>query len=703
MQNQHMLYRLEGLDCADCAAKFEKVLLSQPWVKVAKVNFAAGKLSISHSSSDEQLFRFIEAAGYRAFPDNRKISKEFFWWKNKKAIVTSVSGIFLLFGFLFAWLGMSKYIVIPLYIAVIVIGGAVFAKAGFYSLKALTLDMNILMSIAALGAVLIGEWQEGATVVFLFSLGNVLQGYAMDTTRNRIRGLMELSPEDALVVREGNEIRLALEQIGVGDIVIVRPGERIAVDGKVVEGLSGVNQASITGEAIPVTKQPGDTVYAGTLNLQSVLEIEVTKNIEDRTLSKIVRMVEEAQAQKAPVQQFIDRFARYYTPLVIAAAVGIAVLPWLVFAQPFIPWFKKALILLVISCPCALVISTPVTIVTAIGSAARNGVLIKGGTYLELAGKLEILAFDKTGTLTSGQMVVTDIIPAEGKTRKDVLELAAVIESRSQHPVAAAITELAHRESISLPGATGFEAFAGMGAGAIIDGKPYYIGNQLMFEKRGTNIGGLKDQVTALQVQGKTVMVVGGQNEIFGLVAVSDKVRENAAATLSMLRKEGIKKIVMLTGDNKETAGEVSGKLGIDEFQAGLLPEDKLKAINELTVKYGKVGMIGDGINDAPALAAATLGIAMGGVGSDTALETAGITLMNDDLSKLPYAIRLSRRALNIIKQNIAFALAVKAVFLVLTFMGLANLWMAVFADTGATLIVIANGMRLFFQNERFA
>lgn len=709
--------RLIGLDCADCAAKLEKKINQLEGVRSAKVNFGASKLTVEHEINLGKIIKTIEAAGYgvesssiegqsRAVGENAlgaELSGEnlpgagkSFWQKNRKTVLTAISGAFVGSGFLLSLFGIPSGITVPLYLLAMLTGGFYVARTGFYALKTFSLDMNFLMTVAAIGAAAIGEWSEGATVVFLFSLGNTLQAYTMEKTRNSIRALMDLSPKEALVRRNGIEMRLPLNEIAVGDVLIVKPGERIAMDGRVIAGTSGVNQASITGESMPVEKQPGSEVFAGTLNEQGSLDIEVTKLAEDTTLAKIIQLVEEAQGQKAPSQQFVDVFARYYTPLVIMAAVAVAVIPSLIFGQPFIPWFKKALILLVISCPCALVISTPVSIVASIGSAARKGVLIKGGAYLEAAGALEAIAFDKTGTLTTGRPEVTDIVPVGSRRPEEIIEIAAAIENRSQHPLAEAILRYVEVKRIQIREGGAFESITGKGAQSDIEGKTFYIGSPRLFEELDIDLQAQGGEITRLQKQGKTVMLVGDAHELYGLVAVADVVRETSVKAIQKLKAAGIKKLIMLTGDNRGTAQAIAEQVGIDEFRAELLPEDKLTVVQDLLGRYGRVGMVGDGVNDAPALATATVGIAMGGAGTDTALETADIALMADDLSKLPYAVKISRKALQVIKENIAFALVVKGIFLVLTFMGMANLWMAVFADTGAALLVIANGMRLF-------
>lgn len=488
---------------------------------------------------------------------------------------------------------------------------------------------------------------------------------------------------------------LPVEEIQIGDVVIARPGERIPMDGRVKDGYSTVNQAPITGESIPVEKQAGDEVFAGTINERGSLEIEVTKLSKDNTISRIINLVEEAQGQRAPSQQFVDKFARYYTPLVLLAAVLVATIPSLVFGQPFNKWFYEALAMLLVACPCALVISTPVSIVSAIGSAAKNGVLIKGGMYLEEAGALSVIAFDKTGTLTQGKPQVTDVVPVNGSSTEEVLSIASAIESRSEHPLAEAIVNYAREQGLSFPTVVNFQAVTGKGAQGEIDGRKYYIGNVRFFTEQGISLTQAEKDIEKLQNEGKTAMVLGDGEKILGLIAVADVMRENSRKTIENLKKVGIKKTVMLTGDNQRTANAIARTVGVDEFKADLLPEDKVEAIKDLLSEHKKVAMVGDGVNDAPAMAISTVGIAMGTAGTDTALETADIALMADDLSKLPYAIRLSRRTLRTIKQNITFSLVIKGLILLLVIPGWLTLWLAVAADMGSSLLVTLNGMRL--------
>jgi len=690
------VFLITGLDCGDCAAKLEKKIMGLAGVSKASVNFGAGKLTVEHTITDAAILKAVQESGYNGLSEGKQeglTPSAPKWWQNPRLIATALSGILLVVLTITEWIGFQEHTLIPFYIMTLVIGGYHTAKSGYYSLRSLTFDMNFLMSVAIIGAAAIGQWSEAATVVFLFSLGNTLQAYTMDKTRQSIRALMELSPSDALVRRNNVEQRLPVDEIEIGDIIIVKPGERIPMDGDVTDGESSVNQATITGESMPVEKLPGDFVYAGTLNEHGSLEIAVTKLVQDSTLSKIMSLVEEAQAQKAPSQQFVDVFAKYYTPAVLVFALGIAVIPWIIFQQSFDIWFYRALVLLVISCPCALVISTPVSIVSAIGNASRHGVLIKGGAYLEKMGAIKAIAFDKTGTLTIGRPTVTDVIPMNGRTKEEILSITAGIEKFSEHPVAQAIVNKA--KGLVFSKATNFKALVGKGVQATIDDCSVYVGNSRLFEELQYSLDSITPTVDELENQGKTVMLVGTNEVIYGIFAVADTVRENSLSAVEALRNVGISAIIMLTGDNKRVANAIADRLGLNEFYSNLLPEDKVKTVQQLTAQYGSVAMVGDGVNDAPALAAADIGIAMGVAGSDVALETADIALMSDDLAKLGYVMKLSRKTLSIIKQNIIFAIVIKIIFLTMTVLGAANLWMAVFADMGASMLVTLNGMRL--------
>ena len=697
-QKDQTTFIIGGLDCADCAAQLEKRISMVPGVEKARVSFAASTLLVQHQGDNQAILNAIHGMGYKGQIDHGQHSRPgpgTFWKTNKYVFPTAISLVMLVLGLLASRAPVSEYIPIAFYMTGIILGGYLELKTGlavFLSIR--ELDMNILMSIAVIGAVFLGEYTEAATVVFLFSLGNALQGYTLDKTRNSIRVLMDLTPAEALVRRQGIMITLPVEKIMIDDIIVVRPGGKIAMDGEVVRGASSVDQAAITGESIPVEKNIGDRVYAGSINQLGSIEVRVTKLAQDNTLARLISMVEEAQSQRAPSHQFIDRFARYYTPTVIAAALLVVAIPVLFLAQPFHKWFYQAMAMLLVACPCALVISTPVSIVAAIGAAARNGVLIKGGIYLEEAGALSVVAFDKTGTLTTGQPEVTDVVAWQG-TEREVLGIAAAIETLAGHPLGEAIVKHAHRQQVPIPAVSNFQAVLGQGAQAQVGDHYYQIGNYRFFAGLGMDLGGVEEQIERLQDQGKTVMILGDDCHLLGLIAVADEIRGNAHIAVDELKRSGIRKVVMLTGDNERTARAVTELAGADEFRAELLPEDKVGAMRELLAENQKVAMVGDGVNDAPAMALATVGIAMGAAGTDTALETADIALMADDLTKVPYVIQLGRRTMAIIKQNIMFALGVKALILLLVVPGWLTLWLAVVGDMGSSLLVTLNSMRL--------
>jgi Zn2+/Cd2+-exporting ATPase len=614
--------------------------------------------------------------------------------------------VFLLIGWISAELnGEESVSSILAYATSILVGGYRLFKTGILNLFRLQFDMKTLMTIAVIGAAIIGEWGEGATVVILFAISEALETYSMDKARQSIRSLMDIAPKEALIRRGNKEFMVEVDDIQIGDIMIVKPGQKIAMDGIVVKGLSSVNQAAITGESVPVSKSVDDEVFAGTLNAEGLLEVKVTKHVDDTTIAKIIHLVEEAQAERAPSQAFVDRFAKYYTPLIMLIALAVAVIPPLFFGADWDKWIYQGLAVLVVGCPCALVISTPVSIVTAIGNAARNGVLIKGGIHLEEMGAIKAIAFDKTGTLTKGIPAVTDYLPQQNTDSNDLLKIVAALENGSQHPLASAIMKKAEEEKLPYQDVTieDFSSITGKGIKGNINGVTYYVGSPNLFEEILTYgiPNHLKFQISELQNQGKTVMVAGSINEVLGLIAVADELRENSKDVIQKLHSLGIQKTIMLTGDNSGTANAIGKQVGVSDLQAELLPQDKLTFIKELRGKYDRVAMVGDGVNDAPALAASTVGIAMGGAGTDTALETADIALMADDLGKLPFTVKLSRKALTIIKQNITFSLGIKLIALLLVIPGWLTLWIAIFADMGATLIVTLNGLRLLRVKDK--
>jgi Cd2+/Zn2+-exporting ATPase len=584
---------------------------------------------------------------------------------------------------------------LPLYVAGAGAGIIYPIRRAITAARSRTLDINVLMVVAVAGAMALGDWLEATTVVFLFSIAQWLEVRTMERARQAIRALIDLSPRDALVRRNGHDERVAVEAITPGDEIIVRPGEKIPLDGIVLTGHSDVNEAPLTGESRPIDKGPGAEVFAGTINGRGAMDVRVTRLGRDSRLSHIIHLIETAQAKRAPVQSFVDRFARIYTPIVLALAVAVAVVPPLAGAVPVSVWLYRALVLLVIACPCALVISTPVSIVAALSAAARNGVLIKGGAYLERLAGVRIVAFDKTGTLTKGELKVTDVAPLDGAAPLDVVRLAAAVESRSAHPVAAAIARHTQALLPSLPSVQRFTSVPGMGAEGDVDGRHVAIGNQRFFESHHISLPTSWPDADRLRADGKSLVFVAADGVALGAIAVADRPRETAREAIEMLREQHVSVIAMLTGDHEDTAAAIARELKVDEYHAALLPQQKQAMVESLRATHGALLMVGDGVNDAPALAAADVGVAMGAAGSDAALEVADVALMSDELLKLPYAIRLARASMRNIRTNVAISLLLKAAFLALAIAGVATLWMAVLADTGATVIVVANALRL--------
>ncbi|MGE5618350.1 MAG: heavy metal translocating P-type ATPase [Sphingomonadaceae bacterium] len=699
---------LEGLDCPDCAATLEKAVAGMPGVVNARLNYTSSTLWVQyapHLMGRDRIVSGVQDAGYRVREEAPKARGEetgitSFLKHHPRGAATAISGILLASGFLLTLLAVPSPVPQLLFGAGIVVGGYHTARSALFALRSGLTDMNVLMTAAVVGATAIGEWTEAASVVFLFSLANALESYTMDRTRRSIRSLLDLAPKEVTLLRDGVQVRVPVEQVAVGDLLLVRPGERIPTDGVVVDGSSSVDQAPITGESVPVEKGVGDELFAGTINQHGALEVRATRSHRDNTLSRIIHMVEEAQAQKAPTQQFVDRFARYYTPAVIALAAGVALVPPLIFGGVFDVWFYRALVLLIIACPCALVISTPVSIAAAIATASRSGVLFKGGSYLEAMGRVPVVAFDKTGTLTSGRLEVTDVVTLNGYDRREVLSVAAALEARSEHPLAQAILRRAAEEGVEVPRVQRFRSVPGLGAVGQVRGESYFVGSLRLAQQRASAPLDPPAALDGLQQEGKTVVLLGKGDHLLGMVAAADRLRAESRQAVKDLHEGGIERVVMLTGDNPRTAATIASEVGADEYRAELLPEDKRGAVEALLERYGRVAMVGDGVNDAPALARATVGIAMGAAGSDTALETSDMALMGDDLSKIPYAVRLSRRTVATIQQNVALSILVKLIFVGLASLGVANLWMAVLADMGTSLAVIGNGMRLLREKQ---
>lgn len=713
-------FKIHGMDCAEEVAVLKHAL--GPLVggeELLAFDILNGKLIVDSGQADlsvDDVIQAVARTGMRAELWHDEIDRQTdagFWEQHGRSVATALSGVFGLAGLLsHAGLigsfvgalgseGMGEASGAPLlsisfYLVGIAAGVWYVIPKAWRSAIGLRPDMNLLMTIAVIGAACIGEWFEAATVAFLFSVSLLLESWSVGRARRAIAALMDLTPPSArLRDADGVEKEVPPAQVVVGQSFIVRPAEKIPLDGKVVQGASDVNQAPITGESVPVPKSIGSEVFAGTINGDGVLEIDCTKAAGDTTLAHIIRMVGEAQSRRAPSEKWVEKFARVYTPVVMALAAVILLAPPLLFGGEWVDWLYRSLVLLVIACPCALVISTPVSVVAALAAAARNGVLVKGGVYIEAPAQLRAIAMDKTGTLTLGKPAVVDVVPMSGHDEVELLQRAAALESHSNHPLARAIVDAANSKGVVVPEADQFEIIQGKGATGRINDRLYWLGSHRYLEERGQETEAVHEQLESMQRAGRSVVVVGNENHCCGFITLADTLRPAARETLQELRDAGVEHLIMLTGDNSGTAEVIGAEAGIDEIHAELLPEDKVNAVESLVEKYNQVAMVGDGVNDAPALGRASLGIAMGAAGSDAAIETADIALMSDELSKLPWLVGHSRRTLAIIRQNITFALAVKALFVILTFAGYSSLWAAIGADMGASLLVIFNGLRL--------
>ncbi|WP_425498414.1 heavy metal translocating P-type ATPase [Halogeometricum salsisoli] len=743
-------FTVPEMDCPSCAGKIENALDRVDGVSTYATQPTTGKVTITYdesATSESDIVAAIESAGYEVTDTttgrrsgSRSEDSEESIWTSTRAIKTWISGGFVALGLLFEFFLVGQnaevatvvsrelFVADVLFLVAIAVGGQEILRNGYYSARNLNLDIDFLMSVAIVGALVaslaFGEalYFEAATLAFLFSVAELLERYSMDRARNSLQELMDLSPDEATVKRDGEEVTVPVDDVVVGDVVVVKPGEKIPMDGEVTDGESAVNQAPITGESVPVDKTTGDEVYAGTINEEGYLEIQVTSEASDNTLSRIVEMVEDAQSNKTEREQFVERFSAYYTPVVVGIAILVTLGSPYVLGTSWSTAVVYGLTLLVLACPCAFVISTPVSVVSGITSAAKNGVLIKGGNHLEAMGAVDVVAFDKTGTLTKGELAVTDVVPLNGNSEEDVLNCARGLEQRSEHPIGEAIVAEATDAGVEGREIDEFESITGKGVRATLDGKPHFAGKPGLFEELGfdlshvhaTTDGGvvtqtarqlcdrhncldlLEDAVPKLQSEGKTVILVGTEDELEGIIAVADEIRPQAKRTIARLKDLGVKHTVMLTGDNERTAQAIAKQVGVDEFRAELLPDEKVSAIDEFVEEYDGVAMVGDGINDAPALATATVGVAMGAAGTDTALETADIALMADDLSKLPYLYELANDANSVIRQNIWASLGVKAALAIGVPFGLVPIWLAVLAgDAGMTVGVTGNAMRL--------
>lgn len=708
-------YKVRGLDCADEVAALRSALQPLPGLRDLRFDIFNARMTVVFDDArlrPDVVIAAVARTGMEATPWSatavERGHSDARWTRERRTSLVVLSGLLTLAGFAVdialrgpaAALGTHDAAT-PLPSAVLYVGG-VLAGAWRVLPRALRAlrggrpDMHLLMTIAVAGAIGVGEFLEAASVSFLFALSLALESWSVGRARRAVAALLKLSPPTACTLdAQGIEQTVPVETVPVGARVVVRPGERIPLDGRVTAGESHVNQAPITGESAPVEKDLGSEVFAGSINGDGALEFESSKPASDTMLAHIIRLVEMAREARAPTEQWVERFARWYTPAVMVLAVLVMVVPPLSAGGSWLEWFYQGLVLLVIACPCALVISTPVSVVAGLTAAARAGVLVKGGLHLEQAGRVRVIAVDKTGTLTEGHPQVQTVVPLAGHTERELLETAAAIEARSEHPLARAIVR--HAESLGLrptPGES-FQALKGKGATAMLDGHLVWIGSHRLLEERGQETAVMHDQLERLSDAGTSVVVVGRDDHVCGFIATGDRVRPESADAVAALRAAGIERVVMLTGDNHATAARIGKLTGVDEVRAELLPEAKVSAIKELVERYGAVAMIGDGVNDAPALACANLGIAMGAVGSDAAIETADIALMSDDLSRVPWLVRHARRTLSIIHQNIFASLAVKAAFVVLAASGHASLWAAIAADMGVSLLVVFNAMRL--------
>lgn len=700
---QETTFLIHDLCCATEEHLIRKRFRSEPGVHGLEFNVISHKLKIRHSCSEEVIQRHLKEIGLPGINEanaplvvNKTYRRLLLW--------TGVSAALFCGGIIASTLNLPPLISRLFFLGSMAAGGWHIALKAYRAIRTLSLEMNSLMTVAAIGAVALGQFAEGAAVILLFSVSLLLESMSTEGTRQAIRSLMKLSPPTAAVLRNGLEVIMPLDQIAVGETVVVRPGERIPFDGRVLRGASSVEEAPITGEPFPASKGPGDTVYAGSFNQLGALQIVVARPSTDSTIARIIHSVEEAQTRKAPTQTAVERFARYYTPVVFAMAIGVAFLPPVVLGASFTDWFYRALVLLVIACPCALVISTPVTLACAMTNAARNGILIKGGKHLELLAHVQAIAFDKTGTLTQGRPTVTDIVAIDSLSVPEILRIAAAAELHSEHHLADALLRKAKESGIALTDLVteDFSSITGKGVRTRVNGTTYIVGNHLLMEELGICSPRVEKELFALEHKGKTVVILSDTQRVLGLIAISDEIRSESRHAVDELHSAGVDHVVLLTGDNKKTASLVAEELRFDAVSSELLPEGKLLAIESLRRAHGLVAMVGDGINDAPALAAADVGIVMGGIGSDVALETGTMILMSDNVSRIPHAILLGKRALRIIKQNIFLALLTKGVFLALGIFGWTSLWLAILADDGATLLVILNGLRVLRYRSAF-
>ncbi len=699
----HDSIAIENMDCSDCSLVIEHSVGRMDGVLSVNVNYPTEKMWVEYDSQKitrSHIEKRVRSLGYQIPLNGMQARIQ----ENRELIFSLLSGLSLLIGWLGeTFFGFPSFLSIGFYIAAYVLGGWDISRHAWHALREKHFDTDGLMIVAAIGAAFLGEFAEGALLLFLFSLGHSLEERALNRARKAVSALGELTPKTALVKRDGKEQELPVESIQLGDVAVIRPGVRIPVDGVIVDGSSGIDQSSVTGESLPVDKTVGETVFAGTVNGEGALEVKVTRLAKDSTLSRVMKMVEEAQAQKSPTQQTVEKFERVFVPAVLILTALVIVVPPL-FGYPFRESFLRAMTLLVAASPCALALGTPASILAGVAQAARNGVLVKGGAHLENLGRLKAIAFDKTGTVTHGRPVVTDVVLNQASRRKeaDLLSIAAGVESRSAHPLAQAIVKAAQTQGVPASPVDEVDSLTGRGLKALMNGKTIWIGNQKLMDEAGAVLSTeMIQQAEALQAAGKMLMWIAEEKSALGLIALADTLRKEAAPTMNALKKIGVQHTIMLTGDNARSASAIAKEIGLTEFRADLMPENKLTIIRDLVNEYGQVAMIGDGVNDAPALANATVGIAMGGAGTDVALETADIALMGDDLSKLPFAVGLGRATRNIIVQNLFIALSVIALLIVTSITGIVTIGVAVILHEGSTLLVVANALRLLGYKQK--
>ncbi len=714
-----VVFRIHGMDCGDEVAALKREVAPLVGEDRLAFDLMNGRMAIAMAPDAEleaRIEKAVARAGMRAEPwtegSNSETAQAEERRKRVQAWLTAASGLLAALGFaIHAWIGggviaafeagehgaaATPLVSKILYALAVICAARYVAPKAWLAAQRLRPDMNLLMMVAVAGAIGIGAWFEAATVSFFFALALALEAWSLGRARRAVAALMELAPTTARVkLEDGSEREVSAGDVQVGAHIVVRPGDKVPLDGRVAAGESEVNQAPITGESVPVFKAEGDDIFAGTINGEGALDVVTTKAANDTTLAQIIRMVGSAQSRRAPSEQWVEKFAKIYTPVVMVLAVAVFLLPPLLMGGAWGVWFYRALVLLVIACPCALVISTPVTIVAALAGAAKQGVLVKGGTHLEKPARLKAIAMDKTGTLTEGRPRVVEVVPLGGRGEQEVLGLAAALEARSAHPIAHAILARAEELEIAAEPAESAQAITGRGVTGRIAGRELWLGSRRYIEERGIGSDEVLRLADSLSSAGRTMVAVGDGQEVLGLIAVADAVRPEAKGIVAGLHRAGIRHVVMLTGDNRATAEAIARETGIDEVRAELLPGDKVAAVEDLVRRYGSVAMVGDGVNDAPAMGRADLGIAMGAMGSDAAIETADVALMSDDLAKLPWLVRHSRATLAVIRQNVGFSIAVKLLFTGLTIAGLASLWGAIAADVGASLLVVLNGLRL--------